>query len=187
MASNAYSVPVNLHLASTAWLLAAPPHIILPRDASGEPGPQYPPKQPPHLNYAINICRGVMDHSEGRKAYERFATKFSIGRPTSWYLQGSSRMTMNQVSKTFIEVSLVQFPVVVKDYALKNPDYKGFHTRRPYDGDFKPTHQAISVNAYVSSTFMRDASISQLVTHLFRRSQQQWHWHLPNRPPPIVS
>lgn len=187
MASNAYSVPVNSHLASTTWILTAPPHIILPRDASGKPGPQYAPKQPPHLDYAINICRGAMDHPKVREVYERFATKFSIGRPNSWYLQGSKPMTMNQVSKTFIEANLLKFPVVVKDYALKNPDYKAFHTRRPHDGDFEPTHQAISVNAHVSSTSMRDASISQLVTHLFHQSQQQRHWHPPNRPPPIVS
>ena len=126
----------------------------------------YLPGETMHLRYAINVCRQFMDLPKGRESFKKLAVRFSLGRLNSWYLQGSSRMTMDEVSNFFIETILVNFPVTFVDYGMKPPDNKAFHTRRPVEGDFEPGHQAISINGNVSGTFMGEAIISLLVNHL---------------------
>ena len=64
-------------------------------------------------------------------------------------------MTMDQVSNGFVDLIIVEFTMVVLDEALKSPDSRGFHTRRPWDGTFKPAHQTISISAMVSRPFIK--------------------------------
>ena len=88
-----------------------------------------------------------------RDAFETIAVKYRIRRPNSWFLQGPSPMSMGQVTDTFIRKILASFPIVFVDYTLKNPDSKGFHTRRAWDEDFEPGKLAISINGKVSGIF----------------------------------
>lgn len=154
MASQPHTVNYLSHLAFAEFIAHAPHFTIIPRDASGKPGRQYPLGDPPHVISGINICRYMLTHPKVREAFETVALRFSNARPNSWYLQGPSPMTIEQVTNIFLRKIFATFPVVFVDYGLQNPDQKGFHTRRPWDGEFEPSHQAISINGQVSGTLV---------------------------------
>lgn len=154
MASNKLVVDYFSHLASQEFWKHAPVHTILPRDASGKPGSPYPAGQVPHVVSAINICRAMLTHRPVWKAFETLAVRYSQVRTHSWPKQGPSPLTVDQVTYIFLAKILTTFPIVFVDYGLENPDAKGFHTRRPWDGNFEPGHQQISINGKVSETFV---------------------------------
>ena len=154
MASEVYSVSLLWHLAILEFVETARPFVIIPQDASGEPGPQYPSGHPPHVISAIHLCRAKMNIPKGRESFKVIAMRYGVVHPNSWFLQDSSPMTMDQVTNGFIAMILDEFPIVSVDYALKTPDSRGFHTRRPWDGTFKPAHQAISISGLVGGPFI---------------------------------
>ena len=157
MAAPPYEMNIGAHLASYDVLLYPPFPIVFPRDASGKPGSQYSPLEPVamHVVMAVSLCQDMLAQQKVRDHFETVAIKYSSGRPNSWYSQGSNAMTTKQVTDTFIGKIRNRFPLVFVDYALKNPDTRGFHTRRPWNGDFEPRHQAISINGKVSETLVR--------------------------------
>lgn len=125
---------------------------VFPRDARGKPGPQYKIEDCLHIVSAINTCRGMLDHAKVRDALDKIAVRYKAARPNSWWLQGSGRMNPTQVANTFVGKVIVTFPRVFVDYSLEYPNHRGYHTRRAWDGDFKPEHQAICINGKVSGT-----------------------------------
>ena len=155
MASEVHSVSFFSHLATLEFVKSARPFIIIPRDASGNPGPQYLPGQPPHVVSAIHICRAMMNTPKGRESFKAIAVRYSVGQAKSWFLQGPSPMTMDQVSNGFVDLIIVEFTMVILDEALESPDSREFHTRRSWDGTFQPAHQTVSISAMVSRLFTK--------------------------------
>ncbi|KAF6235157.1 hypothetical protein HO173_006786 [Letharia columbiana] len=88
----------------------------------------------------------MLTHRPVWKAFETLAVRYSQVRTHSWPKQGPSPLTVDQVTYIFLAKILTTFPIVFVDYGLENPDAKGFHTRRPWDGNFEPGHQQISIN-----------------------------------------
>lgn len=152
MEQHVYAVDTKSHKAILDFVSCAPAFTVFPRDASGQVSSQYPPGDPPHVISAINTCRKMLEQERVRDAFKAIAGWYSKRRPNSWYLQGSSPMNMNQVAYTFIQKILATFPQVFVDYNLKNPDNRGFHIRRPWDGNCDPGRQAISISGRVSGT-----------------------------------
>lgn len=154
MASQEYASDYQVHAGS---------FTIFPRDASGKPGLQYPWNSPHYagVSGAINQCRYMLRKTDVRNAFETLAMKhgaapagYSGGRPP-WYLQAPNALSAESIANDFIGKVYDTFPNVFVDSALKNPDNRGFHSRREWDGKFEPGHQSISIHGMVSGTFER--------------------------------
>lgn len=129
-----------------------PPVVtILPRNASGKPGQPYKASEPivAHVTKAIRICQTMVLHPKVLDAFDLIAFRYSyqnVGIPCN---EGPNRKKLDKVTSTFMSCIIRTFPLVFVDYTLNNPDSKGFHIRRPWDGDFEPRHQSISINGKV--------------------------------------
>ena len=124
---------------------------ILPRNASGTPGQPYEASESivAHVTKAIDICRVLLLHPKVLDAFKTIAIRWIYAHKSSWWLGVPNGMNTDKVTYTFVSSIIHTFPLVFVDYTLNNPDSKGFHTRRPWDGDFEPRHQSISINGKV--------------------------------------
>ena len=63
---------------------------------------------------------------------------------------------MEKIIQYFFGEIFTQFPAVIVDYTLGEPDYMGFQFRREWDGtnnmSFHPSRQCLLFNGQVSST-----------------------------------
>ena len=128
------------------WVKRLPALTLLCRDASGRPVSSN--LESDHLISGINITRVALTKEPVRAALEKIALRISTQFPPP------NNMTYQQVTHSFIEKILAEFPLVFVDYSLQNPDSKGFHSRRKWVGQFIPRHQAISINGKVNGTFV---------------------------------
>ena len=151
MASNAdaHRVPFLSHIASLKELFNAPGLTVISRDATGKPVAKYPTGQPSHLYVANNLCRAMLKQSKVREGLITFAVRFGSSRPNAWYRQVRPPKTTTEVVDSYIDMIMTEPLTEFMDYALKNPDNKGFHSRRRWDKSFKPALQPISLNARV--------------------------------------
>ena len=133
-----------------AFTKVAGPVVILLRDESGIIGPD---PNPVHTISCINSCRHYLGTEEGNGGLQTLATRYSSGRKNCWYLQGPTPMSMEQVTHSFVRMVYLRFPIVLKDHTMRNPDNKGCNVRRPWQGEFDPGSQAISLNADASGPF----------------------------------
>ena len=151
--ADAHRVPFLSHLAALKNIQSAPVLTIISRDITGKPEAKYPMGQPPHLISANNLCRGMLKEDKVREGLIIFATRFGSSRPKAWYKRVRPPKTTAEVVDSFIDMILTENPTVFMDYALQNPDNKGFHNRRLWDKVFKPALQPISLNAKVCETY----------------------------------
>ena len=127
-----------------------PVYSILPRNASGTPGQPYEASEPivAHVTKAIDICRLMLIQPDVLHAFHEIVWRYDVQNEKCWCFERNAT-TNEEVTRTFISKIVLAFPLVFVDYTLNNPDSKGFHTRRPWDGDFEPGHQSISINGKV--------------------------------------
>ena len=139
---------------------------IISRDATGKPKEKYPLGKPDHLISATNLCRAMLKEHKVREGLITFTVRFGSSRPKAWYKQVRPPKTTAELVDSFIEMILTEFPTEFMDYALKNPDNKGFHSRRLWDKVFKPALQPISLNAKVCEAYHinHDKSCSSKLT-----------------------
>ena len=136
-----------------------PPVVtILPRNASGKPGQPYEASEPivAHVTKAIRICQTMVLHPKVLMAFDAIDSMYFHQNGRTPCSEGPNGTKLDKVTSTFMSCIIRTFPLVFVDYTLNNPDSKGFHTRRPWDGDFEPRHQSISINGKVDepkSTF----------------------------------
>ncbi len=133
---------------------APPTYTILSRNASGEPGPEYPAERACHVIAAIHICRSLLGQPRVRDAFKTVAVTFSMSKSNPWYSQLPNAMTMEGVTDFFINSIIATFPKIIVDYTLNNPDSKGFHTRRAWQEPFEPGLHTIAINGKVSGAFV---------------------------------
>ena len=135
-------------------LMTSPLHTIIPRDASGRPGPPLTAADPVAMNIirSISTCKNLMMHPTARDAFEKIAQDYAAARPNNWFRVHQPPMTTNEVTNTFLTKVLNTFPTVFIDYSLRNPDYGAYHSRRQWEENFEPKHQAISINGMVIET-----------------------------------
>lgn len=141
------------HLATWKEVVSAPDLTVVSRDATGKPEAKYPRGEPKHLVSASNLCRGMLKEQKVREGLLTFAVRFGSSQPNAWYKQVRPPKTMPEVVDSFINTYLAESSTMFMDYALKNPDNKGFHNRRRWHKVFKPALQPISVNAKVCETY----------------------------------
>ncbi len=139
------------YLNEYASLMTSPLPTIIPRDASGKPGSELSAVDAVAKNIvrAINICRNMMNHPIAREAFVKIAQKYAAARPNVWFRYQEPPITTAQVADIFLVMVKKTFLTVFIDYALKNPDYGAYHSRRPWIKEFEPKHQAISINGMV--------------------------------------
>lgn len=164
--ADAHRVPFLSHLAAMDNIKSDPGLTVIPRDATGKPNAEYPKGQPPHLISANNICRGMLKTDKVRGDLMKLAVRFGSRRPEAWYKQVRPPKTTAEVVDSFIHMILTESPTIFMDYALQNPDNKGFHSRRRWDNIFRPAHQPISLNAKVCEIYgaRYDKSCSRKLT-----------------------
>ena len=164
--ADAHRVPMLAHIALWKNKWNAPDLTVISRDATGKPEGKYPKGEPNHLVSASIICRGMLKEHKVREGFITFAVRIGLSQPNAWYKQVRPPKTTAEVVDSFIDSILAEFPSVFMDYALKNPDNKGFHNRRRWDKYFKPANQPISVNANVCETYRveHDKSCSSKLT-----------------------
>ena len=141
-----------------------PVYTILPRNASGTPGQPYEASEPivAHVTKAIDMCRSMLFQPDFLYAFREIVWRYVRQNEKCWCFERNDP-TEEEVTRTFILKIVHAFPLVFVDYTLNNPDSKGFHIRRPWDGDFEPRHQSISINGkvdYLNSPFDRGPSAS---------------------------
>lgn len=154
MAFNQYPIDYSSYQNVRCIASDCPPLTIVPRDLNGVPGPQYQNGDAEHINTAIDIFRTKLKDQKVRDSFKTVAYQYRSRVPNGWFTQDSPLPSLEKVTDDFInQICSVSFPIVFVDYAWENPDYQGFHTRRPWDGKFEPGHQAISINGKVSGTF----------------------------------
>ena len=160
------TTPFLSPLASPKEVPIAPVLTIISRDATGKPETKYPIGQPSHLILANNLCRAMLTEYKVREALITFTVRFGSGRPKAWYKHVGPPKTTAELVDSFIDMILTEPPPEFLDYALKNPDNKGFHSRRPWDKVFKPALQPISLNANVCEAYRvnHDKSCSSKLT-----------------------
>ena len=164
--ADAHRVPLLSHLNARKEIESAPVLTIISRDANGKPEGKYRMGDPEHLVSASNLCRGMLKEQRVREGFIKFAVRFGSDRPNAWYKGVQPPETTPEVVDTFIGKILAEFPTEFMDYALKNPDNKGFHNRRLWDKTFRPALQPISLNARVCKTYRvnRDKNCSSKLT-----------------------
>ena len=131
-------------------------YTILPRNASGTPGQPYEASEPivAHVTKAIDICRYMLFEPNVLNAFYEIAWRYLVQTGKCWCFERNATTNWNdttkeEITRNFFSDIILAFPLVFVDYTLNNPDSKGFHTRRPWDGDFEPRHQSISINGKV--------------------------------------
>ena len=124
---------------------------ILPRKANGTPGGPHEVSGPTvkHVTNAINICRVMLIQPKVLVAFDKIADRYFYQNGERRWFGGPHGKTTDKITYTFVSKIIQAFPLVFVDYTLNNPDSKGFHTRRPFGGDFEPRHQSISINGKV--------------------------------------
>ena len=124
---------------------------ILPRKANGTPGRPHEVSGPivKHVTNAINLCRVMLIQPKVLDAFKTIATRYSWAHKDCWYLEALIGKDTDKVTYNFISSIIHTFPLVFVDYTLKNPDSKAFHIGRPWNGDFEPRHQSISIDGKV--------------------------------------
>ena len=149
---NSHAQPRGVALCSSKPVV----YTILPRNASGTPGQPYEASEPivAHVAKAMNTCRRLLLEPVVHHAFHEIVWRYFVQTGQCWCFERNASTNWNSTSKeqvtyNFISHIELAFPLVFVDYTLNNPDSKGFHTRRPWDGHFEPRHQSISINGKV--------------------------------------
>lgn len=133
-----------------------PVYTILPRNAGGTPGQPYEASEPvvAHVAKAIDICRLMLFQPDVLYAFHEIVWRYLVQTEKCWCFERNAATKSNgtrkeKVTNIFISKIVLVFSLVFVDYTLNNPDSQRFHTRRPWNGDFEPSLQSISINGEV--------------------------------------
>ena len=131
------------------------------RDDSGKVDFEYLADHPLYVvvERCIRICQTMLEHPDAQRAFVTLAEDFDKayrGAPASSKISLKDRGEMEKKTQDFFGEIFTQFPVVIVDYTLREPDYMAFQFRREWDGtenmSFHPSRQCLLLNGQVSST-----------------------------------
>lgn len=140
----------------------APEFTILNRDENGKFCYQYPEF---HMAYravsqCIALCRKMLAHPRIQRVFIDLAEEFDIEvskkrEDIPWYKSGQDAhlpVNMEPGTKSFFAMIYDQFPVVIVDYTIGQPECTGDHIRRAWHPGFTTSNQYIRLNGHVSAT-----------------------------------
>ncbi|KAI9759521.1 MAG: hypothetical protein M4579_002280 [Chaenotheca gracillima] len=99
-----------------------------------------------HVASAINIARAMLSTEIARRSMTTLARRWDQMENNSRLFGGDRDLIRSNVD-AFVDAILSDFPFIVVDFELVNPDVLAYHPRGNWDGLFVPRDQAVVLNA----------------------------------------
>ena len=156
-------LPINIYffLKRRKTSMAAPPtaFAVWHRDNYGIVDFQYPADSQIYsvVERCISICRKMLEHSEGQRAFVTLAERFDKAHRGSpaWYKTFlMDTPDMESITQGFFQKVFTRFPTVFVDYTVREPDNLAITPRHPWIGSdtaFELSRLCIMLNGQVSS------------------------------------